>query len=48
MAMPIKTFGRTLGDLWENLRADQCKPETEGRGSHLLNKRLNFSFKMNS
>ena len=25
-----------LGDIWENSRADQCKPETEGRWLHLL------------
>ena len=24
------------GDLWENSRADQCKPEIKGRGLHLL------------
>ena len=24
------------GDLWENSRADQCKPETEGWGLHML------------
>ena len=32
------------GDLWENARADQCQPETEGRGLHMVetNQRTRF------
>ena len=32
------------GDLWENSREDQCKPETEVRGLHMLEILFRFRF----